>query len=122
MAGLDLTAANGEDKIVAAESRDQWRAGLPTQFKEAPQLEERADIVLYTQAWDRAGPAETLDDSSALIHCRVILNGREMPMALGADVQLGNDFATITIKLYPTSLQVVALTEEEWKNLRAERL
>lgn len=78
---------------------------------------ERADIVIYTKGWLADGPTHGDEEPLAMLYGRVFVNGDEIPRALSANVEVSNDFTSVTVKLSPSTVKVVPLNEDDWKAL-----
>lgn len=72
-------------------------------------MEDRNAVVVYTEGWLVDSPASKPADVAGLVHARVFVNGQEIPHAHVAFAADGGDFAEVTIKLMPSSFDVVPL-------------
>lgn len=74
---------------------------------------DRADIVVYTEAWDGDHSAESVEQATSQLRCRVTLNGVEIPVA-GIEVKTEHgDFLEARLKFWPSQLRFVSLLENE---------
>lgn len=74
---------------------------------------DRADIVVYTEAWHFDQGAKTVEQATAQVRCRITLNGIELPV-MGIDVKTEHgDFLEATIKFSPSSLRFVSLLSDQ---------
>jgi hypothetical protein len=78
---------------------------------------ERCDVTVYTQAWGTDSPPKDGEETNALLHARVFVNGSEIQRAVGVEMFAGADFLTADIRVCPTGFTVVELNEEEWAAL-----
>lgn len=73
---------------------------------------DRADIVVYTLGWDVYQPAESVEQATSQVKCRVTLNGVELPVA-GIEVKTEHgDFIEARLKLWPSQLRFVSLDSD----------
>ncbi len=83
--------------------------------------DDRADLVIYTQAWADDHPAKSGEDIESLIFCRVFLNGHEIKRQSGISFKFGPDFIEAHLTLIPSDIQIVALDNEQWVALGNEQ-
>lgn len=70
---------------------------------------DRTDVVIYTQGWD-ADQAMEDEPPKVQIHGRLFINGHEVPAFLSARTLIGNDFMQLVCRIYPSTLEIVPLS------------
>lgn len=73
------------------------------------------ELTVYSLGWKDDHAVEAPEESSALLHSRVFVDGREIEWASGVTVEAqGGDFTQASVHVNPGSVKFVTCTRDEW--------
>lgn len=74
------------------------------------------DIAVCTLAWAGDHAAREDEAATGLLHSRIVVNGQELPYAMGIRIHAqGSDFTFAEIAVNPTAIRFVALDNETFR-------
>jgi ribosomal protein L24 len=75
----------------------------------------KGELIVYSRGWVETEAVKEDETPVGLLHSRVVVEGVEIKSAAGVTVRAqGGDFVEAVIRIHPSSVRFVGLTDEEW--------